>query len=119
MVNDLLARQMLGQQATHRLTPPGHAGRRGRGRRRDPRGLTFFQIFEQQLELPDLGGELLRRAPELHPAQQRQAAQLGVAARELGPEQGVFAGVILGAGHGRILANRPPWSHEDPAPEAL
>ena len=37
--------------------------------RRRPRRFAFLQILQHQLELLDLGVELLRRAPELHPPQ--------------------------------------------------
>jgi hypothetical protein len=38
-------------------------------RRHRPRRFAFLQILQHQLELLDLGVELLRRAPELHPPQ--------------------------------------------------
>lgn len=37
-----------------------------------PRRRTLFDILERQLQLVDGGVELLRRLPELHPAQLRQ-----------------------------------------------
>jgi hypothetical protein len=73
-MDNLFARQMLGQRPGHRLTPfplraLGLIRRLGRGR---ARAFAFLQIFKLQFKLRDLNVELLRWAAELHPAQLRK-----------------------------------------------
>ncbi len=112
MMDHLLARQVVGQRTAHRLLALGQARDPGCRRRcgSGPRRFALFEIFEQQLELRDLGGELLRRTPELHPTEHGQlrgqlldqqigSAELSVAARERGFQIGDFSGGI-GARHG-------------------
>ena len=112
MVDDLLARKMLGERSAHRVLALARGARHRCGWRRDLGGFAFLQIFEQELGLRDLGHKLLGRAAELHAAEHRQLrlelrdeelgpGQFGARRRQLGPEQGVFAGGVLGVGYGR------------------
>jgi hypothetical protein len=56
MMDDVLTRQMVRQWLPRRVAPLGCTG--CRRRRRDPFCLAFLKVFEQQLELLDLGVQL-------------------------------------------------------------
>lgn len=61
MMHDLLTQQVIGQRAAHRLTPfPARPIRLALCRRRHADRRAFLQILQHQLELLDLGVELLR-----------------------------------------------------------
>jgi hypothetical protein len=66
-VNDLLARQMRGQRSAHWLESCGAGPVGGDGRLGG--SLGFFEVFQLQFQLMDLGIEHLGRLAELHPAQ--------------------------------------------------
>ena len=69
-MQNLLARQMLGQWPARRLLRLHCGLDHGRHRRRSggqPLSLVGFQTLDRQLELLDLARQLLRRAPELGP----------------------------------------------------
>ena len=71
-MHDLLARQMIGQGTTNRMLPGVGSCRHDRALQNRPRRRALLDILERQLQLVDGGVELLRRLPELHPAQLRQ-----------------------------------------------
>lgn len=71
-MHDVLARQVIGQGTTNRMLPGAGSGRHDRALQNRPRRRTLLDILERQFQLVDGGIELLRRLPELHPAQLRQ-----------------------------------------------
>lgn len=71
-VDDVLAWQVIGQGTTNRMLPGVRSCRYDRALQDRSRRRALFDILERQLQLVDGGIELLRRLPELHPAQLRQ-----------------------------------------------
>lgn len=71
-VDDLLARQVVGQGTTDRMLPGLGSCRHDRALQNRTRRRALLDILERQLQLEDGGVELLRRLPKLHPAQLRQ-----------------------------------------------
>src|SRR5215472_483264 len=67
IMDDLLARQMIGQWPPYRLAP--FAAQLIGDTLGRPCRFTFFKILKHQLELRDPGIEFLRGAAELHPPQ--------------------------------------------------
>jgi hypothetical protein len=112
---------MIGQRPPHRLAPFAARLIGGVWRRPwRPHRFAFFQILQHQLELLDLGVELFRRAPKLHPSQlgklglilfdpQPSTGQLGPRRCQLGlarGQQGAQLGNLLNGVGG--LRHQPP-----------
>jgi len=79
--------------------------------RGDPLGFALLEVLEEQLELGDLQGQLLRRSTEAHPPQDGKlcfqlfdeelgTGQLSLRDRQLGPQPGDFLRGGYGTRHG-------------------
>jgi hypothetical protein len=111
-MNDVFTRQMAGQRSARRLglearrrggVRRGGSGRGSRGRRFAGHRRARLQLRQRQLELGDLAIQLLRRAPELHPAQPHQLhlqlldlQRLGLEGRQCGDHQPLQAVDVVG-----------------------